>query len=257
MERLCGKIAVITGASSGIGEAVARIFAEEGAKVFLFARRKERLDKIALEINSSSKGDGCAIVFAGSVNEQKDVTALFKLIIRTYGKIDIVVNNAAIPGIAGTADVSDEECYRLFETNAMGSMRMVREALKYMIPAGKGTFVSVGSVGGCLGHAGPAYAISKGGMVNLARQIAFEYHLDGIRSNAVCPDGVDTDFSKNSDGTWRAMDPHCVKACQEHVCPGTPMCTADEVAKVVLFLAGDESEAINGQVIICDHGATL
>lgn len=254
MNRLQDKVVVVTGASSGIGESIVRIFAAEGAKVYMIARREERLKKIADEVKAAG---GTAIPFAGTVDSQENVTALFDLVIKDCGKVDVVVNNAGIGGKDGTACVTDEECYRLFETNAMGTMRMVREALKYMVPAGKGTFVAIGSVGGLIGHSGPAYALSKGGMVNLSRQIAFEYHLEGIRSNAICPDGVDTDFSKDADGNWAYNDPHYVKACQDHVCPGTPLCTADEVAQVALFLASDESEALNGQAIICDHGANL
>jgi NAD(P)-dependent dehydrogenase (short-subunit alcohol dehydrogenase family) len=254
MNRLQDKVAIITGTSSGIGKAAAKLFAAEGAKVVMIARRGNLQEEIAKEIIAAG---GEATPFTGDITKQEDVEALFKLAIEKYGKVDIVVNNAGIAGFNyGSATVPDEDCYALFETNTMGTMRCVREALKYMLPAGKGTFVAIGSVGGLLGHGGAAYAMSKGGQVNLAKQIAVEYHLEGIRSNVICPDGVDTPLIRDENG-WKAIDPHVSNACVAHACAGVPLCQPEEVANVALFLASDESVGINGRAIICDKGATL
>lgn len=254
MNRLQDKVAFVTGASSGIGKATAKLYAAEGAKVVLFARREKELNETAEEIR---KAGGTALVVVGSVANDDDVKMAFDKTIEEFGTVDIVAN------IAGTIHWNDcietvpnSDCYEMYETNTMGSMRTCREAIRYMLPKKKGAFVFVGSVGGLLGHGGVAYAMTKGGMVSLARQIAFSYHKDGIRSNVICPDGVMTTFGF-VDGKWAGMDERTVKACGEHVCPETPLCTAEEVANLALFLASDESAAVNGQAIICDHGATL
>lgn len=253
MNRLENKVAVVTGASSGIGNAIAKLFAAEGAKVVMLARRAELLESTAAEI--ASKG-GEAVAVPGSVTSQEDVERAFNTAIEKFGKVDVVVNDAGMVEYnGGVAVVSDKECTDLLAVNTMGAMRCCREAMKYMVPAGKGTFVFIGSVGGLLGHGGAAYAMSKGGMIGLARQIAVDYHREGIRSNVICPDGVMTMFGC-VDGKWN-MDPHTIKATTDHVCPDTPLCTPEEVANLALFLASDESEAVNGQAIVIDHGANL
>lgn len=255
MNRLQEKVVVVTGASAGVGNAICRLFAAEGAKVVMFARRAERIQNTAEEINQAG---GTAVAVPGDVCNQEDVEKVLKITVEKFGKVDVVVNDAGIVNYNhGIKDVPDDDCYKLFETNAMGTMRMMREAMKYMLPAGKGNFVAIGSVGGLMGHAGVAYALSKGAMVNLARQVAVDYHLEGIRSNAVCPDGILTDMAKNTDGTWKEQDPHTVAATTKHFCEGTEYCTPEQVAQVALFLASDESIAVNGQCIIVDHGGNL
>lgn len=254
MNRLQDKVAFVTGASSGIGKAIAKLYAAEGAKVILFARREKELNEAADEIRAAG---GTALVIAGNVGKDEDVKNAFDKTVEAFGTVDIVAN------VAGTIHWNDcietvpnSDCYEMYEINTMGSMRTCREAIKYMLPKKNGAFVFIGSVGGLLGHGGVAYAMTKGGMVSLAKQIAFTYHKDGIRSNVICPDGVMTTFGF-VDGKWPGMDERTVKACSEHTCPGTPLCTAEEVASLALFLASDESVAVNGQAIICDHGATL
>lgn len=160
MNRLQDKVVVVTGTSSGVGNAICKLFAAEGAKVVMIARREDRLQKTVEDIESAG---GIAVAVPGSVCSQEDVENVLKVTVERFGKVDVVVNNAGIVNYNhGIKDVPDDDCYKLFETNAMGSMRMMREAMKYMITAGKGTFVAIGSVGGLLGHAGVAYALSKG-----------------------------------------------------------------------------------------------
>ena len=253
MNRLENKVAVITGASSGIGNSIARLFAAEGAKVVMFARREKELNDTAAEITANG---GVAVACPGDVSVQADVERALNTAIEKFGKVDIVVNDAGMVRYnGGVAVVTDDECMELYAVNTMGALRFCREAMKYMLPAGKGNFVFIGSVGGLLGHGGTAYAMTKGGMVSLARQIAVDYHREGIRSNVICPDGVMTMFGC-VDGKWD-MDPHTIKATTDHVCPDTPLCTPEEVANLALFLASDESEAVNGQAIVIDPGANL
>lgn len=254
MERLKDKVAVVTGAASGVGRCISHLFTAEGAKVVMIDRAEENLKKTAEEVRAAG---GDILEFKGDVSVLEDVKEAFKATIDKYGKVDIVVNNAGIVNYnEGVAGASDKDCAELWETNALGELYCMREAMQYMLPAGQGTFVAIGSVGGCRGHGGAAYALSKGAQVNLARQVAFEYHKEGIRSNVICPDGINTPLIKDENG-WKAVDPHVAEACTSHVCPGTPICQPEEVAQVALFLASDESRAVNGQVIIVDHGANL
>lgn len=249
MNRLTDKVAIVTGASSGVGESISKLFAAEGAIVFMIARRENELKRVADEISAAG---GKAIPFAGSVCKGEDIEKLFRLAYDAYEHIDIVVNNAGTTGHNyGIATVTEEDCYELYETNTMGSMRCFREGLKYMLPAGKGTFVSIGSVGGVLGKGGAAYAMTKGGQVALAKQVAFEYSCEGIRSNVICPDGIRTPLLNNR------PDPHVVDRCKAHSCTGIGICEPEEVAYTALFLASDESSGINGQAVICNKGTNL
>lgn len=254
MNRLENKVAFVTGASSGIGQAIAKLYAAEGAKVVLFARREKELNDAVAEIVAAG---GQAMAIAGTVTSDEDVKAAFDRTVQTYGTVDIVANVAGMVRWNDCIEtVPDKDCFDLYDVNAMGSMRCCREAIQYMLPKKSGTFVFVGSVGGLLGHGGVAYAMTKGGMVSLGKQIACTYHQDGIRSNVICPDGVSTTFGFVN-GEWAGMDERTVKACADLVCPETPLCTPEEVANLALFLASDESSAINGQAIVIDHGATL
>lgn len=254
MNRLENKVAVVTGASSGIGNAIARLYAAEGAKVVMFARREDKLRETETEIIAAG---GEAIACPGDLCSGEDVTRLFDLTIEKYGKVDIVVNNAGLIRRNECIEtVTDKDCYDLYEVNSLGPMRVCREAMKYMMPAKNGTFVFIGSLGGLMGHAGSAYAMTKGAMITLAKQIAVTYHRDGLRSNAICPNWVLTEFGF-VDGKYVGQDERAVKGCMDHECSDTPPCTAEDVAKVALFLASEESKPINGQYIVCDNGISL
>lgn len=254
MNRLKEKVMVITGAASGIGKASAILAAREGAKLVMLDIQGEKLQETEKEICSSG---GEAIAITGSVDRDEDVAKLLKTAIDRFGHVDIAVNDAGIlRNNEGAVNISDEDTMALFETNAMGTLRVVREALKYMLPQKHGTFVTVGSTGGVLGHGGAAYALTKGGQVMLTRQVAFDYHLEGIRSNAVCPDGVDTPLIRNENG-WLIRDAHTTASCMKHSVGEAGICSAEQVANVVIFLASDESSGINGQAIICDRAACI
>lgn len=158
MERLKGKVAVVTGAASGVGESIAKLFTSEGAAVVLIDRDEKNLKRVCGELqekNSDILECLCDVSIVEQVKEAFDKT------IGKYGKVDIVINNAGILDYnRGAARVTDEACAELIATNAMGELYCMREALKYMLPAKKGTFVAIGSVGGCLGHPQGGFQIS-------------------------------------------------------------------------------------------------
>ena len=237
MGRLENKVMVITGAASGIGKASAILAAKEGAKLVMLDIQGEKLLETEKTIRDNG---GAAIAITGSVDNDEDVAKLLKTAVEKYGQVDIAVNDAGIlRNNEGAVNISDEDAMALFQTNAMGTLRVIRESLKYMLPSKKGTFVTVGSTGGVLGHGGSAYAMTKGGQVMLTRQVAFDYHLEGIRANSVCPDGVDTPLIRTEDG-WIVRDGHTTASCMKHSVGESGICTAEQVANVVIFLASEE-----------------
>lgn len=254
MNRLQDKIAIITGGNSGIGEAAAKIFAQEGATVVIAARRQAELDRVVGEVTAAG---GKIAAWATDVSKQESVEALFKFVIDTYGRVDILVNNAGIlDKILAPAIAEDALIHEVINTNAMGAEHCIREALKSMLPAGKGTIVTVASIGGALGHGGAGYSMSKGAAIALTKSVAIRYGLEGIRANALCPGGVKTPM--NCKENFVGADYDMIKAIVRQEAGGAfTASTAEEQANIILFLASDESAVVNGQVIVADKGATL
>ncbi|MEG1758422.1 MAG: SDR family oxidoreductase [Oscillospiraceae bacterium] len=252
-KRLEGKIAVITGANSGLGEAVSTLFASEGASIVIAARRQEPLDAISAKISETGSLVHAVVT---DVTSQEGVEKLFAETIEKFGRVDILVNCAGIlDGNAGITKASDEVALRLFETNTLGTMRCMQAALKYMLPAGAGSIVNVASVAGVRGQGGAAYCMSKGGVVALTQCVALQYQQQGIRANVICPGGIITPMLMKADRS--TFDTDMLKALAAHTAQGTPLSTAPEQANLILFLASDESSAVNGQAIISDKGNTL
>ena len=260
MGRLDGKVAIVTGASSGMGEAITKLFAQEGAKVVAIARRKEKLQGVIDEI--TGKG-GTAIAVSGDVTNQADVENAVRTAVEQYGKIDIVVNNAGLmDNMAPVERMADEMFDNVIDINLKGPFRLFRAAIPEMLknpdnpayPAGfgKGTFVTVASMGGLRGAiSGPAYTASKHGVIGLAKNVAFMYAKKGIRSNIIAPGGVATDMA----GAISGWDPEGVGICTEDAALTNPRYgTPGEIAMLALFLASDESSLINGATVAADSG---
>lgn len=250
MGKLENKVAVVTGASSGMGEAIAKLFASEGASVVAMARRKERLDDLIKEIEADG---GKAIAVAGDVTIQEDVDNSIKTAVDKYGKLDIVINNAGLMDKMQPVErVTDEDWNQVLDINLSGPMRMFRAAIPHMLNQGKGTFVTVASAGGIRGAiAGPTYTASKHGVVGLAKNVAFMYAKKGIRSNIIAPGGVSTDMAAGAAG-WDQEGMAICTAGVEEENPryGTP----EEVAQIALFLVSDDASFVNGVTVPADAG---
>lgn len=248
------KVALITGASSGIGRATALAFAAKGAKVVLAARREEELDSLVSEIEA---GGGRAAAIKTDVSRAEDVERMVAHAIDTYGRLDYAVNNAGIEGaIANIVDLTEDDWDRVLDINLKGNYLCLRYEARAMLDGGHGgSIVNVGSVNSFLGFpSGAAYVASKHGQIGLTTSASAELAPHGIRVNIVCPGFVDTPMHHRIRGIIgdeifdHAMVP------QVHVRRvGRP----EEIAASILFLCSDEASYITGTTLTPDGGFTL
>ncbi|WP_067624162.1 SDR family oxidoreductase [Alicyclobacillus acidiphilus] len=250
---LQNKVAVVTGAGSGMGKEIAKLFAQEGAKLVLADIAEAPLNEVAKEIQASG---GNAIPIVSNVAREEDIQTMINTAVSEFGALDILVNNAGIMDkMTAAADVTDELWERVFAVNVGGPMRAIRKALPIMMKQGHGVIINTASVGGLFGsRAGAAYTASKHAVVGLTKNVGFQYANFGIRCNAIAPGGVETnigadmaDVDMSALGMQRAMVGMGLNPRM-----GKP----DEIAKLALFLASDDSSFVNGTVIIADAGWT-
>jgi NAD(P)-dependent dehydrogenase (short-subunit alcohol dehydrogenase family) len=234
-----------------MGRAMALLFAKEGAKVVVSDINLENLNKVVTEITLDG---GIATAVMANVAKEQDIQNIIDTAIDTYGTLDILVNNAGImDNFVPAAEVTDELWERVFAINITGPMRATRKALPIFIKKGSGIIINIASAGGLLGsRAGVSYTASKHAVIGLTKNVGFQYAKLGIRCNAIAPGAVNTNIGKtiynpSQFGMERAM---AVMNLNPRV--GEP----EEIAKVALFLACDDSSFINGTVITADSGWT-
>jgi NAD(P)-dependent dehydrogenase (short-subunit alcohol dehydrogenase family) len=253
MERLKGKVAIITGANSGIGECTAGLFSKEGAAVVLVARRKEKLKTVAERIK---KAGGQALAVPGDVKSVADVKNVLDQTIKAFGKVDILVNNAGISDRQTPAiKVTDELWKDVIDTDLTGVFYFCREALKYMTKAKSGVIVNVSSICGIYGNAGVPYSAAKAGVNGLTRNIAIQYSGTNIRCNAVCPGPTPTEL--NTPEQLVKFDQEFMEICERHADNSVGKSEAIDQANAILFLASDEARYITGQLLVVDRGMCL
>lgn len=261
MEKMLeGKVAIITGASAGIGAEMAELFAENGAKVVLFAikekdmHREERLDGIVQGIKDKG-GDAISVI--GDVTKQEDVDRLVDETIKAFGKIDIAVNNAGIlDKFTPVDDLSDGLWDAVINVNLTGPMRIFRAVIPKMIENGGGSFVTVSSAGGISGKtSGAAYTASKHGVIGLAKNVAWMYGKDNIRSNVIAPGAVLSEMTTKMDLSKVHQDGRNRVLGVIDIVPGYSQ--PREIAELALFLASDKTPAVNGAVVAADSGWTI
>jgi NAD(P)-dependent dehydrogenase (short-subunit alcohol dehydrogenase family) len=249
MGRLENKVALVTGASSGMGYEIAKLFAKEGASVVVIARRKEKLADLIAQIEADG-GKGIAIV--GDVTSEDDVQKAVKTAVQTFGKLDIVVNNAGIlDKMRPVTELDDDLWNAVINVNLTGPMRVFRAAIPEMEKIGGGAFVTVASLGGLkAGIAGSAYTASKHGVLGLAKNVAFMYANRNIRSNVIAPGAVNTEMATNVTGNSEMGSERSMLGMGTMPRMGEP----EEIARLALFLASDEASLINGAVVTADAG---
>ena len=254
MNRLENKVVIITGGNSGIGACAAKMFAAEGAKVVISARRVEQLEAVAQEIRAAG---GEVLAVPCDVSKPEQCANVVAKTVETFGTVDVLVNNAGVvdSGIEAIEKVSDATVDRLIDINAKGTIYMAREASKIMIEKKSGSVVNVASVAGYCGNGGAAYVSSKAAVIGLTKNMAMRCASVGVRCNAVCPGSVVTPMITTMDRTKLDMD--MMGAMSKHADLTLPVCQSEEVANLLLFLSSEESKAITGQVIVIDHGADL
>lgn len=250
--RLDGKIAIVTGASSGIGEGTAELFAKEGAAVVLTARRTDRLEALAEKIE---KAGGRALAVTGDVRKVEDVKNVVVQTMATFGKVDVLVNNAGIlDKHMPTIRCPDALWHDVIATDLTGVFYYCREVLPHMVAAGKGSIVNVSSIGGIYMSAGVPYSSAKAGVNGLTRNIALQYSGTGIRCNSVNPGPTPTEA--NTPEKLATFDQEFMEICAKHQFWAGESEVIDQ-AYAILFFASDESRYITGQWLVVDRGMNL
>lgn len=253
MGLLDNKIAIITGANSGIGKKTAEIFAQQGAKVVLAARRLEKLQEVEAEIKAAG---GDALSVQGDVSVQEDCQHIVDEAIKKYGRIDILVNNAGMadkhrPITRCDADWWHEIC----RVNQDSVFYMMKAALVYMEKQGSGSIVNVSSIGGVRANSGIAYTATKTAVNAMTQNVAIQFVGKGIRVNSVCPGPTPTPL--NTPEQLATFDKEFADQCATHMCMDAPEASVEDQANACLYFASDLAKAVTGQILVVDNGCTI
>lgn len=251
MHQLSGKVAIVTGASSGIGYAAAHLFASEGAKVVVTARRQAELDSL---VDSIASAGGEALALAGDVRDEHLARALVELAVGRFGGLDIAFNNAGTTGEASpVADITSATWNTVFDTNVTSAFLCAKYQIPAMIKRGGGSIIFTSSfVGHSAGFPGlGAYAASKAALVGLMQVIAVEYGTRGIRANALLPGGTDTPMGRTVINTPE------MRAFVESLYALKRLAQPEEIARAALFLASDASSFTTGTCLMTDGGVSI
>ncbi len=250
MNRLAGKVALVTGGNAGIGEAIAKSFVREGAAVAITGRRQEELDRVVREIGPPS---GRVIACAGSVTDDGHARSAVAEVVQRFGAVDILINNAGVGEFGRRLHELDDDTWaRVLDVNLTGVFRMTRAAIPEMLKQGRGAIINISSIASLVGIPYlPVYAASKGALDALTRAIAIDYANDGIRCNVVNPGLIATPMAAPLMANPEQLDP--ILAHYPIRRPGKP----EEVAAMVLYLASDEAAWVTGGTFTIDGGMTV
>ncbi len=253
-DRLAGKVALITGAASGIGLATAARFLDEGAAVVL---ADIQADLVRAEADRIDRGTGRTLALTLDVTDSAATRAAVDATVARFGRLDILFANAGIGYSGAIVDASDDDWDRVMDVNAKGVFLSTREAIRRMLaqsPPG-GSVIINGSISGLAGIPGQApYAPSKGAVVQLTRQLAVEYAARGVRVNCVCPGTVDTPVLRR--GMAMSGDPDGFLAMLVAGHPIGRIGRAEEIAAAVAFLGSDDASFVTGAILPVDGGYT-
>jgi NAD(P)-dependent dehydrogenase (short-subunit alcohol dehydrogenase family) len=250
--RLAGKVAIVVGATRGIGREIATTLVREGARIVLVGRTASAGEATAVEINRT----GEAVFVAGDASREEVAVAAVLAATERFGRLDVLVNNAAVDLQRPLAETSLEEWNRCLAVDLGSAFLACKHAIPAMIESGGGSIVSIAStaaIRGVMQHS--AYGAAKAGLVNLMKNVVVDYGRRGIRANCICPGAIDTPMLQQ----WIASQGERARAVGEQLLARIPagrFGRAEEVANAVLFLASDESSFVSGNVLLVDGGSS-
>jgi len=247
-EALSGKIALVTGGTSGIGRAAAVALARAGARVMVAGRRVAEGQETVRQV---AEAGGESIFVQADVTRQEEVKALVERATAAWGRLDCAFNNAGITGdMASTADCSEENWERTLRVNLTSVWYCMKREIPQMLQQGGGVIVNNASVAGLVGmRGGPAYSASKGGVIQLTRTAALEYAKRGIRVNAVCPGFIETPMTEAHTSVNAGLEPWI-----RRIQPMGRLGTVEEVAQAVVWLCSEAASFVTGQALAIDGG---
>ena len=247
--RLAGKVALITGAASGIGAASARLFAAEGARVALADLNGPGLDAVAAEI---ARAGGEALPVPTDVSQATQVAALVEAAVGRFGRLDVLFANAGISGRGLVPELPEEQFERVLAVNLRGPFLCAKYAIPHLVAAGGGSIVFTASELALVGSpGGAAYCASKAALIGMARAMALDHAAQGIRVNCLCPGATDTPL------LWGGkLDRAAEEADIVARMPLGRVGRVEEIARAALFLAGDDSSFVTGTALVADGGWT-
>ena len=251
--RLAGKVALVTGAGSGIGRAIAQLFVKEGAKVTIVDCDSASGQRTVEDVCAYG---GDALFCHADVSKNGDVQSAVAATVARYGKLNMLVNNAAVQVLAKLVDTTEEVWDRIHSVNLKGVFLGCKYAIPAMIKSGGGSIVNIASVLGLVGDPDlAAYCAAKGGVISLTKVAALTYGTQGIRVNCICPGDVETPlvqsyFDKDTDPAKLRQEVYTKYALRR-------IATPDEIANAALFLASDQSSFVTGSTLVVDGALTV
>lgn len=247
--RLAGKVAVVTGSSSGIGRACAKRFAEEGASVILNGYPRERGEEAAGEIRAAG---GTAAYCEADVRRGEDLQHLIRFAVESYGKLDILMNNAICGRSAAVLEQDESDWDEVFACSVKACYLGSKYAMPHMVRNGGGSILHTASVHGLLGSAqNAAYDSAKAAIINLARQLAVDYGRYNVRVNVICPGWIVVDGVEE----WLKEHPEVARR-QQYIYPLGRPGSVREAANAALFLVSEEASFVTGHALVVDGGLT-
>ena len=252
MGKLQGKVAIVTGANSGIGLATARLFAQEGAIVVVAARRAERNEEIAADLRATGAQ---SLAVQADVSLPEDCRRLVEATIEAYGRIDVLVNNAGIGDRHMPIDECSEELFdQVTKADQYSVFYLSKYALEHMAKVGSGSIVNISSIGAG-GVAGISYSGAKAAVNAMTKNIAIRYAATGIRCNAVAPGPTPTPL--NAPEAAATFHQEFAAMTAKHLDIDLPTPSAEDQAEAILWFASDASRSVTGQILYVDHGTSL
>ncbi len=242
------KTVLVTGSSKGIGREIVKHFSNRGYSVAInYNKSKVDAESLFDEIVSNK---GIAIIYKADVSNEEEAKSMVDEIIKEYGHIDVLVNNAGISSKGLLIEEDNNTTKQLIETNLISAINMCKYVIPHMLDYGKGSIVNISSIWGNVGASlETTYSASKSGLIGLTKALAKEYGYNHINVNCVCPGVIDTEMNNN-------LSPKEKQDIISQI-PAGRLGTADDVARLIRFLTSDENDYINGQVITIDGGYTL